>query len=154
MRFINVDLPEPDGPMMATYSLRLMLILTPRNACTCCSDPMSYVFHRSSVQMMHSAGGAFSTVDTLSTCVAILLVSSLMPALAPLLGLFVFLLGCGVVYLHTGSVLKRAKNFIAAGDDLVAFLETIGHFDIGGAGDTGLYLLECRLALVDHEDAL
>ena len=25
MRFISVDLPEPDGPMMATYSPRSML---------------------------------------------------------------------------------------------------------------------------------
>src|SRR5262249_45035826 len=55
-RFINVDLPEPDGPMMATYSFRWMRRFTPRRACTCCSDPMSYVFHRSSVQIMHESG--------------------------------------------------------------------------------------------------
>ena len=32
MRFISVDLPEPDGPMMATYSPRSISIETPRRA--------------------------------------------------------------------------------------------------------------------------
>src|SRR5712672_515291 len=58
MRFISVDLPEPDGPMMATYSLCWMRRLTPRSACTCCSEPMSYVFHRSSAAIMQDSGGA------------------------------------------------------------------------------------------------
>ena len=31
---MRVDLPEPDGPMMATYSPRRMERLTPRNAAT------------------------------------------------------------------------------------------------------------------------
>src|SRR3954469_18596303 len=99
--------------MMATYSLRLMLMFTPRKACTCCSEPMSYVFHRSSVQMMHSAGGAFSTAEMFSTCVAILLISSLMPALVRL-GLFVFLLRCRVIHLHARAVAQCAKHFIAS----------------------------------------
>jgi hypothetical protein len=30
--FINVDLPEPDGPMMATYSPRWISSETPRKA--------------------------------------------------------------------------------------------------------------------------
>ena len=32
MRFMSVDLPEPDGPMMATYSPGSMVKLTPRRA--------------------------------------------------------------------------------------------------------------------------
>ena len=32
MRFISVDLPEPDGPMIATYSPRSIWIETPRSA--------------------------------------------------------------------------------------------------------------------------
>ena len=32
--FIIVDLPEPEGPMIATYSLRAMSRETPRSACT------------------------------------------------------------------------------------------------------------------------
>jgi hypothetical protein len=32
--FIIVDLPEPDGPMIATYSPRSMTTETPRRACT------------------------------------------------------------------------------------------------------------------------
>src|ERR1035437_8668474 len=41
IRFISVDLPEPEGPLMAPYSLCLMLIEMPRRACTCCSAPRS-----------------------------------------------------------------------------------------------------------------
>src|SRR5439155_118681 len=41
MMFISVDLPEPDGPMIATYSLRPMARSTPRSARTI-SPPMSY----------------------------------------------------------------------------------------------------------------
>src|ERR1700722_9425781 len=58
IKFIIVDLPEPDGPMMATYSPRSMRRLTPRSACTCCSEPMSYVFQRSSAAIMQDCGGA------------------------------------------------------------------------------------------------
>ena len=32
MRFISVDLPDPDGPMMATYSPRSIWMDTPRRA--------------------------------------------------------------------------------------------------------------------------
>ena len=37
MMFIIVDLPDPDGPMMATYSPEVMDRLTPRRACTTAS---------------------------------------------------------------------------------------------------------------------
>ena len=32
IRFISVDLPDPDGPMMATYSPRSIEMFTPRRA--------------------------------------------------------------------------------------------------------------------------
>src|SRR6476646_4799811 len=41
MTFIRVDLPDPDGPMIATYSLRAIARSTPRSARTI-SPPMSY----------------------------------------------------------------------------------------------------------------
>ena len=34
MMFISVDLPEPEGPMMATNSPRSTASDTPRSACT------------------------------------------------------------------------------------------------------------------------
>jgi len=37
MMFISVDLPEPDGPMIATISPWQMVSETPRSACTCTS---------------------------------------------------------------------------------------------------------------------
>src|SRR5581483_2569447 len=42
-RFISVDLPEPDGPMIATYSPRAMVKVTPRSARTK-TVPSAYVF--------------------------------------------------------------------------------------------------------------
>ena len=39
IRFIKVDLPEPDGPMIATNSPRAMYRLTPFNATTSASLP-------------------------------------------------------------------------------------------------------------------
>src|SRR5437660_571678 len=55
---MRVDLPDPEGPIIATYSLRSICRFTPRRACTCCSEPMSYVFQRSRVEIMHDSGGA------------------------------------------------------------------------------------------------
>src|SRR5512134_3589504 len=54
---MRVDLPEPDGPMMVTYSLRAMSSETPRRACTS-SAPMTYVFTTSlSDSVTPAAGG-------------------------------------------------------------------------------------------------
>src|SRR5919198_2276612 len=47
---MSVDLPEPDGPMIATYSPRSILIDTPRRAWIS-SDPMTYVFQRFVVEI-------------------------------------------------------------------------------------------------------
>src|ERR1022692_265201 len=56
IKFINVDFPDPLGPIIATYSLRRMFRFIPRSACTCCSDPMSYVFQISTVLIMKLGG--------------------------------------------------------------------------------------------------
>src|ERR1039457_3195817 len=97
-----------------------MRTMIPRRAWSCCSDPMSYVFQRFSVQMMHCSGvAAVCACARLANWVAILF-SSLgswfgllmdadcrLPALRPvppkLLGLFL-LAGRRVVHLHTGAV--------------------------------------------------
>ena len=50
---------------------------------------------------------------------------------------FVFLLGRRVVDLYARSRLQGAQNLVAAGDDLVAFLQPAQHFDVGGTGDAG-----------------
>ena len=62
IRFMNVDLPEPDGPMTATNSFFCMDTVTPRSAATICS-PTRYSFTRSVVRisasvMLHGAGMA------------------------------------------------------------------------------------------------
>src|SRR5260370_10220884 len=54
IRFIKVDLPDPDGPVMATYSPRRTSNDTPWSACTF-SAPMSYVFQRSRIAISELA---------------------------------------------------------------------------------------------------
>ena len=49
MRFISVDFPDPDGPMMATYSPLSIEIDTPGRAWILLAH--QYVFHRSSVSI-------------------------------------------------------------------------------------------------------
>src|SRR2546421_11022620 len=76
IKFISVDLPDPDGPMMATYSPRSMEIVTPRSAWIS-SPPITYVFQMScvwikdiSVRTGQSAvGGYQSTIDSHQTSV-------------------------------------------------------------------------------------
>src|SRR3954465_10193018 len=51
IRFISVDLPDPEGPMMATFSPASIEIDTPCSAWIS-SDPMTYVFHKSTVSIM------------------------------------------------------------------------------------------------------
>src|SRR4030095_1261248 len=55
MRFIRGDFPEPEGPMIATYSPRWSVSEAPRRAWTS-SEPMRYVFQTSSIWMSGSAG--------------------------------------------------------------------------------------------------
>ena len=50
MMFISVLLPEPDGPMMATYSPGSTASVQPRSAWTV-STPIWYVFHTSAMSM-------------------------------------------------------------------------------------------------------
>src|SRR5687767_11671660 len=50
MRFMSVDLPDPDGPMIATYSPLSIAIDTPRSAWIS-SSPIRYVFHKSCVSI-------------------------------------------------------------------------------------------------------
>ncbi len=51
MMFISVDLPEPDGPMIATYSLRRMSSETPRSAWIRLRRPSRYSRVRSRMRM-------------------------------------------------------------------------------------------------------
>ncbi len=55
MRFIIVDLPDPEGPMMATNSPFRMVRSTPRRACTV-SEPITYCRSMFRVTMMASRG--------------------------------------------------------------------------------------------------
>src|SRR5205814_3211887 len=51
MRFISVDLPDPDGPITATYSFLRICTLTPRSARTS-SEPMRSEEHTSELQSL------------------------------------------------------------------------------------------------------
>jgi len=53
-RFISVDLPEPEAPVMPTSRPRAMDSVTPRSATTS-TAPVTYAFVRSLVSMKPSA---------------------------------------------------------------------------------------------------
>src|SRR6185503_20948097 len=60
IRFINVDLPDPDGPMIAMYSPFGMSNDTPCSACTD-SVPIWYVFQMFRIEI--SFDGCFPLTD-------------------------------------------------------------------------------------------
>src|SRR5271157_573875 len=136
-----------------------MRTLTPRSACTCCSEPMSYVFQSSSVQMMHPSGGAPVCGSVrLTSSVAILCFSSVgswsglpivadphafLPAPPAASGLGLFFLGPGrVVDLDAGSIAQRAENLVAASDDLVPLLQPVCDFNIRCSANSCHYRYE------------
>src|SRR5258708_30164803 len=97
IRFISVDLPEPDGPMMATYSPLRISTSTPRNACTC-SAPISYTLASSSVLITTpelTRSSRYESVAVVSTAIRISLVLFFASAL-----LIVLLLRRAVLHLH------------------------------------------------------
>src|SRR3954451_20736397 len=65
-----------------------------------------------------------------------------------------FFLRTLIIYFYLRFILDGPDHLVAAGDDLVAVLQSVQHFDIGGAGDSRLHLAEVRLLAGDHEDAL
>src|SRR5579862_1536202 len=59
-----------------------------------------------------------------------------------------------IIHLHLRLIANRADHLVTAGDDLVAIPQAAGHFDIGGAGDTGLDFSEYGLAARNDEYSL
>src|SRR5262245_43498786 len=61
----------------------------------------------------------------------------------------------GVVHVHDGTVVEVLRDrAVAPGDDLVPFLEPVGHLDQVLALDPGLHLLGYGLPVLDAEDDL
>src|SRR5579862_4298279 len=71
----------------------------------------------------------------------------------PSAGFFLFLWG-GVIYFYAGAGTQRAQHFVAAGDDFVAFFQSLDDFNIGGACDARVYRNEFGFVVAQHEDAL
>ena len=148
MRFISVDLPEPEGPMMATYSLWRMRRLMPRRALTCWS-PISYVFQRLSVTMTSPSVGAIrvgAECDHASRAIRFPMVGDQWTSGAPAMRSGATLASRlwsvgdgsgGVIALDEGAALEGAQDLVAASDDLIARLEAGEDFDVGGPGDSG-----------------
>src|SRR5260370_9629391 len=60
----------------------------------------------------------------------------------------------GIIYFDLGLVAQRADYLEAAGDDLVAFIQTTQDLDIDCAGDPGLHFPKNRFLDVDDEYSL
>src|SRR6266496_4760885 len=72
------------------------------------------------------------------------------PALAALF----FLLGDRIVYFDAGPRFQGTQNLVAASDDFVTLLQSLGNFDIRGPADSGLDRDEFRFLVADDEHAL
>src|SRR5580704_9743770 len=59
-----------------------------------------------------------------------------------------------VVNLHGRVWFKRAQRFVTAGNNFIALLQSVGHFDVRGAQNSRLHLHKNGLAVPDHEYTL
>src|SRR6266446_3107980 len=151
IRFMSVDFPDPDGPMMATYSPLRISTSTPRNACTC-SAPISYTLASASVLITTpelTRSSRYESVAGVSTGIRISLVFACASAL-----LIFLLLRRAVVHLHLRLRFQGAQCLVAADDNLVPGFQPLGDFNIGHAGDTGFDGQEHSLTSVDHKHPL
>src|SRR5262245_10403674 len=123
--FMRVDLPEPDGPMTATYSPSTMRNETPARACTS-SAPTRYVRCRSTSSRRTPTGGSLAAARVASA---------------------------RLLDVHSLTRLEVAKHLIRTGDHLLARLEIARNLDVGLARDPGRHLAELRAALDQDEHA-
>src|SRR5260370_17312272 len=122
IKFISVDLPEPDGPMIATYSPLRISTSTPRSACTC-SAPISYTLASSSVLITIpelTRSSRYESVDVVSTA---MIFSSLLCCASALI--FFRLLRCGVIDLDVGFWFQCAQRLVASDHDFIALLQPL-----------------------------
>ena len=119
MRFISVDLPEPDGPMIATYSLRRMARSTPRSARTI-SPPMSYSRLMPRVTITQSLPGVAPAAPTTACRSAVVLSGASTESLHDVLAhvFACWLLGVVLRLADQRAILQLADRLIGAGDDL------------------------------------
>src|ERR1043166_690830 len=113
---------------------------------------MRYVFRRSQVRMMMPSRLSCSPRSRLSSTAAcsILFIVTLRACSALRVGQH----RSSIVNLHARRVPDGANRLIAARDDLVAFLQTAQHLDIGCAGDAGFDFAELSTAVVHDKNAL
>src|SRR5580658_2554173 len=153
IRFISVDLPEPEGPIMATYSPLRICRSTPLRACTF-SEPISYTFARASVLITIpelTKSSRYESVAVVSTGIRVFLVTPTFPALALLIVLF---LRRGIIYLHAGLGFERSQCLVAPNDNFIADLQTLGDLNVRNARDSSFHRTEECLFSVYDEDSL
>src|SRR5216110_940374 len=135
MRFMSVDLPDPDGPMTATYSFLWIWTLTPRRARTS-SEPMSYSRVSLCVRMMTSGSGVSPVRNSWTV-----LTSGAGSSCRPIPGW------------AARARLQIADRLIRARDDRVALMHAFDDLEVLLAGDAHLYGMERRHTAVDEEHA-
>src|SRR5580700_1923802 len=153
MRFISVDFPEPEGPMMATYSPLRICRSIPLRACTC-SAPISYTFVRASVLITIpelTKSSRYESVAVVSTGIRVSLAT---PASSALTLLIVLFFGRGIIYLHARFRLQRSERFVAPHNDLVTNLQALSDFDVGNASNSCFHRPEECFLAVYNENAL
>src|SRR3954471_14465689 len=128
--FMNVDLPLPLAPMMATNSLRRISVVTPRSACTFCS-PISYVLWTSMIWMTGESPTARPAASLIPGSMTVAMACSLASAWC----------SAGSARCPTAGAAGCARGLRSAGDELVAFVQLavqdLSHGGHGVVGDAG-----------------
>src|SRR6266496_1140013 len=142
MRFIIVDLPDPEGPIMATYSPLRISKDTPWRAWIS-SAPIRYVFHRFSVRM--------------STSLPLPLIPMSFPRNVLRLHslLLVSLVFARVVNLDECAILYRPEGLKTARYDLLTLCQVFEDFNFGVACNSGFHSPEAgQFFFVNDEHTL
>src|SRR5580692_9037018 len=91
----------------------------------------------------------YESVAAVSTGIRVFLATPASSALALLIVLL--FLGSRIIYLHARLWLQRSQRFVAAYNNLVPDLQTLGDFDVSNAGNSCFHWSEeCFLAVYDE----
>src|SRR5438105_3475525 len=156
IRFIKVDLPDPDGPVMATYSPRRTSNDTPWSACTF-SAPMSYVFQRSRIAMselvLPSAEGNSGLTTKLGDIAGVSIVASAISTYHLRRAGAGFRFFC--LSFHARAFFQGLEHATRTGYNFSSGLQPADYFDVRFSGNTGSHLDELDLVvLVQNIEAL
>src|SRR5438046_8436083 len=151
IRSIKVDFPDPEGPVMSTYSPRRTSNDTPWSACTF-SAPMSYVFQRSRIAIsefaLPSAEGNSGLTTKVGDIAGVSIVAS------AIITHHLRRAGAGFRFLclpfHARAFFQALEHATRAGYNFSPGLQATDYFDVRFSGNAGSQLDELQLVVIVH----